>query len=153
MSESRQNRPRAPRAVGLWLLPVLMVASVAFSQAFAACLPSADPAIRQLQTLVDQDAKAALRQVQSLLKAEQGLSPVNAQRLASLYDVEAQAYSILELTPDARGSVAKGLLYATGETDPIRLDLLATLAENVYDQADIDAADKLVEGAHALQQQ
>ena len=63
MSESRQNRLHVPRAVGLWLLPVLMVASVAFSQAFAACLPSADPAIRQLQTLVDQDAKAALRQV------------------------------------------------------------------------------------------
>ena len=152
MSDSRQKRLHAPRAVGLWLLPVLMVASVAFAPAFAACLPNADPAIRQLQILVDQDAKAALRQVQSLLNAEQALGQVNPQRLASLYEVQAQAYSILELTPDARESVAKGLLYATEETDPIRLDLLATLAENVYDQADIDAADKLVEGAHALQQ-
>ncbi len=153
MSASRQNRLHAPRAVGLWLLPVLMVASAAFSPAFAACLPSADPAIRRLQVLVDQDAgRRPLRQVQSLLNAEQALGQVNSQRLASLYDVQAQAYSILELTPDARGSVAKGLLYATEQTDPIRLDLLATLAENVYDQADIDAADKLVEGAHALQQ-
>lgn len=152
MCDSRQNRLRVPRAVGRWLLPATVAVSLGFSQSFAACLPSADPVIRPLQILVDQDAKAALRQVQLLLEVERASAHASPQRLASLYDVQAQAYSILELTPEARESVAKGLLYATASTDPIRLDMLATLAENVYDQADIDAADKLVESAHALQQ-
>jgi diguanylate cyclase (GGDEF)-like protein len=152
MCESPQKGPRGPRA-GKRLFPLLWLAGIAaFSQAFAACLPSTDPAIHQLQNLVNQDAKAALKQVQSLLDAEQRLAIPSTQRLAALYDVQAQAYSILELTPNAREAVAKGLTYATDQKDPIRLDLLATLAENVYDQAGIDAADKLVDAAHALQE-
>jgi diguanylate cyclase (GGDEF)-like protein len=121
------------------------------SQAYAACLPSADPIIRPLQDLVNQDAKAALAKVKTMLDAEMARLHPNPQRLASLYDVQAQAYSILELEADARESVAKGMKYATGAQDPVRLDLLATLAENVYDQADIDAADALIETAHRLQ--
>jgi diguanylate cyclase (GGDEF)-like protein len=117
----------------------------------AACLPSADPAIRPLQDLVNQDAKAALAKVRAMLEVETAAVHPDAQRLASLYDVEAQAYSILELEADARESVTKGLRYATGAQDPVRLDLLATLAENVYDQTDIDAADALIETAHKLQ--
>ena len=117
----------------------------------AACLPSADPVIRPLQDLVNQDAKAALAQVKAMLGVETAAVHPDAQRLASLYDVEAQAYSILELEADARESVTQGLRYATGAQDPVRLDLLATLAENVYDQTDIDAADALIETAHKLQ--
>jgi diguanylate cyclase (GGDEF)-like protein len=119
--------------------------------AAAACLPSSDPGIRELQTLVNRDAKQALAQVQTMLDFDTKLPHPNAQRLASLYGVEAQAYSILELGSQARESVAKGLKFATGDTDPVRLDLLATLAENVYDQAQISAADKMIEAAHALQ--
>jgi len=120
-------------------------------QAFAACLPSADPVIRELQSLVNQDAKSALAKVKTLLDSETKVAHPNGQRLASLYDVQAQAYSILELEADARDSVAKGLKYATAAQDPVRLDLLAMLAENVYDQAEIDAADRLIEAAHKLQ--
>jgi diguanylate cyclase (GGDEF)-like protein len=119
--------------------------------AHAACLPSGDPAVRSLQDLVNQDAKAALTKVNALLNAALAAPKANAQRLASLYDVQAQAYSILELEADARDSVAKGLKYASGARDPVRLDLLATLAENVYEQTEIDAADQLIETAHGLQ--
>jgi diguanylate cyclase (GGDEF)-like protein len=134
------------------LLPVILMAwCFMHGHAQAACLPSADPAIRPLQDLVNQDAKAALAKVRAMLEVETAAVHPDAQRLASLYDVEAQAYSILELEADARESVTKGLRYATGAQDPVRLDLLATLAENVYDQTDIDAADALIETAHKLQ--
>ncbi|MEA3173820.1 MAG: hypothetical protein QOF42_1231 [Gammaproteobacteria bacterium] len=119
--------------------------------AAAACLPSADPSILALQTLISQDAKAALAKVRAMLDFETKLPHPNSQRLASLYDVEAQAYSILELTSSAREAVDKGLKFATGAKDPIRLGLLATLAENVYDPAQIAAADTMIEAAHALQ--
>ncbi len=132
--------------------PMLIAAwTLASFPAAAACLPSADRGIRELQALVNQDAKAALAKVQAILDLETKLPHPNAQRLASLYDVEAQAYSILELGSSARDSVAKGLKYATSETDPMRLGLLATLAENVYDPAQISAADTLIEAAHAVQ--
>jgi diguanylate cyclase (GGDEF)-like protein len=122
-------------------------------RAFAACLPSADNVIRPLQTLVNQDAKTALAKVKALLAAESAAVHPNGQRLAALYDVQAQAYSILELEADARDAVAKGLQYATGAQDPTRVNLLATLAENVYEQTEIDSADQLIESAHKLQTQ
>jgi diguanylate cyclase (GGDEF)-like protein len=130
---------------------LLAVCCLLQPRAFAACMPSADGAVRQLQTLVNQDAKVALAKVKTLLASESAAARPNLQRLAALYDVQAQAFSILELEADARDSVGKGLQYATGAADPIRLDLLATLAENVYEQSEIDAADQLIETAHKLQ--
>ena len=110
--------------------------------AAAACIPNADPAIRALQTLVDQDANAALKKVAVLLKAEMAAPVPNQQRLASLYSVQAQAYSILELESKARDAVFKGLKFATDNTDPVRIMLLSLYAENVYDQTGIAAAVK-----------
>lgn len=152
MYVSKDAHRRVSRVARICLLPALLLACMAaYSQAFAACLPSADPVIRQLQTLVNRDAKQALAKVAGLLDVETASGHPSAARMAALYDVQAQAYSILELESDARDAVAKGLAFATADTDPIRLDLLATLAENVYDQAGIDAADKLIESAHASQ--
>jgi diguanylate cyclase (GGDEF)-like protein len=119
--------------------------------AAAACLPNADPAIRALQILVDQDANAALKKVAQLLKTESTAPIPNGQRLASLYSVQAQAYSILELESKARDAVFKGLKYATDNTDPVRIMLLSLYAENVYDQAGIAAAVKTTEEALAVQ--
>lgn len=119
--------------------------------AAAACLPNADPAIRALQILVDQDANAALKKVAQLLKTELTAPIPNGQRLASLYSVQAQAYSILELESKARDAVFKGLKYATDNTDPVRIMLLSLYAENVYDQAGIAAALKTTEEAQAVQ--
>ena len=119
--------------------------------AAAACLPNADPAIRALQTLVDQDANAALKKIAALLKAELAVAIPNPQRLASLYSVQAQAYSILELESKARDAVFKGLKYAPDNTDPVRIMLLSLYSENVYDQAGIAAAVKTTEEAQAVQ--
>jgi diguanylate cyclase (GGDEF)-like protein len=119
--------------------------------AAAACIPNADPAIRALQILVDQDANAALKKLAVLLKAELAEAAPNPQRLASLYSVQAQAYSILELESKARDAVFKGLKFATDNTDPVRIMLLSVYAENVYDQAGIAAAAKTTEEAQAVQ--
>ena len=119
--------------------------------AAAVCLPNAEPAIRALQTLVDQDANAALKKVAVLLKTELAAPVPNPQRLASLYSVQAQAYSILELESKARDAVFKGLKVAPDNTDPVRIMLLSLYAENVYDQAGIAAAVKTTEEAQAVQ--
>ncbi len=79
------------------------------------------------------------------------LAHPDPQRLASLYSVQAQAFSILELESKARDAVFKGLKFATDNTDPVRIDLLSTYAENVYDQAGIAAAVKATEEAQAAQ--
>ena len=122
------------RAAAAWTL--------AARPAAAACLPNADPAIRELQMLVDQDANAALKKVAGAAEDGIGSAYPDAQRLASLYSVQAQAYSILELESKARDAVFKGFKFATDNTDPVRIMLLSTYAENVYDQAGIAAAVK-----------
>src|SRR5258708_22572526 len=119
--------------------------------AAAACLPNADPAIRALQVLVDQDANAAVKRGAVLLKSELATPIPDPQRLASLYSVQAQAYSILELESMARDAIFKGLKFATDNTDPVRIMLLSLYSENVYDQAGITAAVKVTEEAQAVQ--
>jgi diguanylate cyclase (GGDEF)-like protein len=143
---------RASRAGIAGILAALLLSwTFGLQPAAAACVPNADPAIRALQILVDQDANAALKKVAQLLKAELAAPIPNPQRLASLYSVQAQAYSILELESKARDAVFKGLKYATDNTDPVRIMLLAMYAENVYDQAGITAAVKATEEAQAVQ--
>ena len=100
---------------------------------------------------MDQDANAALKKVAVLLKAELATPIPSPQRLASLYSVQAQAYSILELESKARDAVFKGLKFAPDNTDPVRIMLLSVYSENVYDQAGIAAAVKVTEEAQAVQ--
>jgi len=142
----------ASRAGTLRLCAVLLIAWV-FSPAPApaACLPNPDPAIRALQKLVDQDAHAALKKVEALLGVENSSAHADPQRLAALYSVQAQAFSMLELESKARDAVFNGLKYATDNTDPVRVDLLSTYAENVYDQAGIAAAVRATEAAQSAQ--
>jgi diguanylate cyclase (GGDEF)-like protein len=136
----------------LWYCLALLAAwSFSPLPATAACLPNADPAIRALQTLVDQDANSALKKVQVLLDAEVAAAHPDPQRLASLYGVQAQAFSILERESDARGAVFKGLKFATDNADPVRVGLLSIYAENVYDQAGIAAAVEATEAAQTAQ--
>jgi len=130
---------------------LLLACALRSSPVAAACLPNADPTIRALQELVDQDANAALKKVAVLLKAELATPIPRPQRLASLYSVQAQAYSILELESKARDAVFKGLKFAPDNTDPVRIMLLSVYAENVYDQAGIAAAVKTTEEAQAVQ--
>src|ERR1700732_3244194 len=143
---------RASRTGIAGVLTLLLLAcALRSSPVAAASLPNADPAIRALQELVDQDANAALKKVAVLLKAELATLVPSPQRLASLYSVQAQAYSILELESKARDAVFKGLKFAPDNTDPVRIMLLSVYAENVYDQAGIAAAVKVTEEAQAVQ--
>jgi diguanylate cyclase (GGDEF)-like protein len=121
------------------------------SPALATCLISADPAIRELQTLVDKDAARVLQQVGNRLQLQEGAPAADAPRLASLYAVQAQAYSILELDGDAKNAALKGLKFATLATDPVHIDLLSTYAENVYDAAGMGTAIKSIDAARASQ--
>jgi diguanylate cyclase (GGDEF)-like protein len=143
---------RASRAGIAGIFAALLLSwAVGLQPATAACIPNADPAIRALQILVDQDANAALKKVAQLLKAELAAPNPSPQHLASLYSVQAQAYSILELESKARDAVFKGLKFATDNIDPVRIMLLSVYAENVYDQAGITAAVKATEEAQAVQ--
>jgi diguanylate cyclase (GGDEF)-like protein len=136
------------RAAGWRLCSIPLFAWALFvSPASAACLMSADPAMRALQTLVDTDAARALGQVQTQLDALQNAPSRDAPRLAALYSVEAQAYSILELDGAARDAATRGLEYAAHSGDPGRLDLLLSYAENVYDPARLEAALKTLDDA------
>src|SRR5271170_2689892 len=106
MCKSRHAGRRASRVgIAAICFAVLLGLALAASPTWAACLPNANPAIRALQKLVDQDANAALKRVQLLLNAEAAAPHPNAQRLASLYSVQAQAFSILERESDARAAV------------------------------------------------
>jgi diguanylate cyclase (GGDEF)-like protein len=120
-------------------------------RSFATCLMSKDPAIRELQTLVDKDAAQALTQVQTRLQSLEYAPQPNVQLLAALYGVQSQAYSILELDDEARNAASKGLRIATRVSDPVHLDLLTSYAENVYDAAGMEAALKTIDAARAAQ--
>jgi hypothetical protein len=152
MCKARYAGGRVSRAgIAGYCFAILLAWAVSSLDAQAACLPNADPGIRALQTLVDQDANAALKKVQVLLDAELLTDHPDPRRLASLYGVQAQAYSILERESDARASVFKGLKYTTDNADPVRVGLLSIYAENVYDQAGIAAAVETTEAAQTAQ--
>jgi diguanylate cyclase (GGDEF)-like protein len=137
--------------IAAYCLAVLIAWGFGASPATAFCLPNADPAIRALQAMVDQDANDALKKVEPLLDAEIAAPFPDPERLASLYSVQAQAFSILEREADARNAVFKGLKFATDNADPVRVGLLSLYAENVYDQADIASAEEATTAAQAAQ--
>jgi diguanylate cyclase (GGDEF)-like protein len=139
------------RAAGWGLCSVLLAWAILPSAASASssCLISADPAIRELQDLVDTDAARAVKLVRAQLDAMERAPQTDAQRLASLYAVQARAYTILELDGEARNAASQGLKLATLAGDPVRLDLLSAYAVNVYDAAGLDAAIRSIEGARA----
>jgi diguanylate cyclase (GGDEF)-like protein len=140
------------RTAGWWLCTVLAFAwAIRPSPAAARCLISPDPAIHALQIMVDQDAARALKQVQTLLGPLERAPLPDGQKLAPLYAVQAQAYTILELEDEAKNAAGKGLKYATLANDPVRINLLSAYAENVYDAAGMDSALKSVESARASQ--
>jgi len=152
MCKSSHSGRRAANRAGRRLCCVLAIAwATGAAPSFATCLVSKDPAISELQTLVDKDAARALKQVATRLQPLGHAPQPDVQLLASLYSVQAQAYSMLELDEDARRAASKGLQFATRIGDPVRIALLSTYAENVYDAAGMDAALKTVDEARASQ--
>jgi diguanylate cyclase (GGDEF)-like protein len=119
--------------------------------AFASCLLNADPAIRQLQIRVDVDAVRVLDEVGTRLARLQQTPPIDPHQLASLYAVQAQAYSVLEFDEASKNAASMGLQLATVARDPVHLDLLMIHAENVDDPAEMAAAMKSLDAARALE--
>src|ERR1700736_5221119 len=140
MCKSSYSGRRASRGAGWPCAMLALVSAMAATPSFAICLVSKDPAIRELQTLVDKDAARALKQVGARLQSLEHAPQPDAQLLASLYAVQALAYSILELDDEAKNAASRGLQFATRVNDPVHLDLLSTFAENVYDAGGVEAA-------------
>ncbi len=149
LAKSRSFR----RAVLLSCALAACAVLLAPSPAAAVCLANPDAGLRDLQTLVAQDASHALKQAQAQLAHLDGAATTGgaAERRASLYAVEAQAYSMLELDAQARAVAQRGLKLATAPQDPVHLDLLSVYAENVYDAAGIAAALEQIEAARLAQ--
>jgi diguanylate cyclase (GGDEF)-like protein len=152
MCKSSYSGRRASRGTAWRLCSLLAIAwTMGAAPSFAACLISEDPVISELQTLVEKDAARALKQVATRLQPLEHAPQPDVQLLASLYAVQAQAYSMLELDDDAKKAAWKGLQFTTRISDPVRLDLLSAYAENVYDAAGMDAALKTIDEARASQ--
>ncbi|MDE2051473.1 MAG: GGDEF domain-containing protein, partial [Gammaproteobacteria bacterium] len=118
----------------------------------AGCFPVSDSASVSLDSLVDKNARPALAAVASRLDASGGAGPApDSRQLAVLYAVQADAYSILELDHEARAAAARGLALVNGPTDPLRLELLSTVALNIYTQEGIREAIGSIEAARAMQ--
>lgn len=115
------------------------------------CLSSPDPIARPLQEQLTRDPATILKQAQNAIESLQRSPRPSVSRLAALYAVQAQGYSLLELDGEARAVASKGLELAQGVQDPVRLDLLSAYAENVYDRAGIASAVHSIESARSAQ--
>jgi diguanylate cyclase (GGDEF)-like protein len=136
--------PPALLALALFALPPGL--------ARADCFPVTDPAYRALDPMVDRNGTQALSAVSARIHtlAQPG-SPAESRQLASLYAVQADAYSILELDHEARAAASRGLTLVRGPTDPLRLELLSTDALNVYTQSGIRDAIESIARARTQQ--
>lgn len=149
-------RPRDTGGAGAALVPTallgLLLLAVLPGPASADCFPVGDAAYQALDPLVDRSGTEALAAVAARMHAlGQASSPSDSRQLASLYAVQADAYSILELDHQARAAASRGLALVRGATDPLRLELLATQALNIYTQSGIRAAIGSIEQARAQQ--
>lgn len=120
-------------------------------RARADCIGATDPSIHALQLLDATDAAQAVAQAQARLAPLLRSAHPDAHLIASLDAVLAQSYSRLELDADARAAARAGLALITDQTDPVRVDLLAAYAENVYDAPGIRAALATIRAAESAQ--
>lgn len=130
----------APRLLALFVVCVFSGA------AQAACFKSPNPAIQKLQSLAAADGNAALAAADySLQTALTNNAP--AIDVAWLHAVRAQAYSALELDPDAREAAEAGMKLVPGPYETVNLALKTIWVENVYDAAGIEAGLRSIEDA------
>ena len=134
------------RAGGKARLLALSVVFVFGNFAHAACFNSPDPAIHQLQSLAAADGNAALAAADAAL-AKAVAANASPTDIAWLHAVRAQAFSALELDPDARAAAEAGLKLVPGENETVNLALKSILVENLYDAAGIETGLRSVEAA------
>ena len=137
--------------MGWAVLLALALCAASPTTAWADCFPVSDAAYAKLDPLVDRNARDALTAVAAPLQAIGTGKGAASRELASLYAVQADAYSILELDHEALAAATKGLALVTGPTDPLRLELLSTAALNIYTEDGIRNAIATIETARAAQ--
>ena len=131
------------------LLAVVVVSGIS-PLAGAACFNSPDPAIHAMQQLADNDGNAALTRADAAMRDTE-VEPNTTIRRAWLQAVRAQAFSALELDPDARDAAIAGMKLVSDNREPVNLALRTILAENVYDAAGIETNLRAIEAARAVQ--
>jgi len=136
MDESGQIRP-FPRGASAWLrLACLLGAGLlAGAGARAACI---DMPFADLQSLAELDltnASQAVAHANAAIAATKHDHKISPLRVAALYAVAAQSNSILELDDPARAAALAGLGLNPPEDSAIRLSLMSSYAETVYDVA------------------
>jgi diguanylate cyclase (GGDEF)-like protein len=127
------------------------IATLLSGVARAGCLELSPPSVQPLQELSVRDPKKALTAIKAALEAAARTTPVDDARVAALYAIEAQSYSLLELDAAARATALKGLELATLPNDSTHLTLQMVYAENVYDADGINAALATLEKARSQQ--
>jgi diguanylate cyclase (GGDEF)-like protein len=134
-------------------LALALVSAVALFNgvARAGCLELSPPSTQPLQELSLRDPKKALTAIKAALEAAGRSTPVDEARIAALYAIEAQSYSLLELDAAARAAALKGLQLARLPNDSTHLTLQMVYAENVYDADGINAALSALEKTRSQQ--
>jgi len=138
-------------ARGSAALTLLGVGMLLGGVARAGCLELSPSSTQPLQELSIRDPKKAIAAVKAALEAASRPSVVDESRIAALYAIEAQSYSLLELDADARSAALKGLEFAPLPNDSTHLTLQMVYAENVYDADGINAALTALDKARSLQ--
>lgn len=128
----------AAATLGRAVLLCLLLCAARPLTARAECFRIEEPAYQALDPLVDRNATQALSAVSARLRAlERPGAAADPRELASLYAVQSDAYSILELDDESLAAAARGLALVQGPTDVLRLEMLYTEAYNVRTQAQI----------------
>jgi diguanylate cyclase (GGDEF)-like protein len=149
--------PRLPAGCFQWArkvsvaLALLGAGMLLGGVARAGCLELSPPSIQPLQELSIRDPKKAIAAVKAALDAASRAAVLDESRIAALYAVEAQSYSLLELDADARSAALKGLEFAPLPNDSTHLTLQMVYAENVYDADGINGALTALDKARSLQ--
>lgn len=137
---------KAPAALAL-----LAVLTLFSSVVRAGCLELSRPDVLPLEELGMRDPRRAIEAVKRELAGVGRSTRADAGRIAALYAVEAESYSLLELDANARSAALKGLEFAPQTNDPTHLILKMVYAENIYDATGIERALAAIEKARRLQ--
>jgi diguanylate cyclase (GGDEF)-like protein len=117
----------------------------------AGCLELSPPSTQPLRELSMRDPKKAIAAVKAALDAASRTTAVDESRIAALYAIEAESYSLLELDGEARSAALTGLEFAPLPNDSTHLTLQMVYAESVYDADGIDAALTALDKVRSLQ--